>query len=65
MAEEAEKMDATSVDAKAILERHSKLKMERSTWDSFWQDIAEYVMPRKAEITEKQYYPDTVKQDRL
>ena len=54
-----------ALEAKDILDRWGVLKGQRSTWDSFWQDIADYVMPRKGEITEKMYHPDTIKQDRL
>lgn len=38
---------------------------DRSTWDSFWQEIAEFVMPRKGEITSKVSTPSSVRQDLL
>lgn len=34
-----------------IVSRFEKLANERYTWESHWQEIAEYVLPRKAEIT--------------
>src|SRR6056297_362670 len=34
------------------LKRFAAMKSERSTWDSLWQDISEYVLPRKSEITD-------------
>ena len=36
-----------------IIERNNELKNERNTWDTMWQDCANYVMPRKSDITEK------------
>lgn len=41
-----------------IIRRHDALTNERSVWDAFWQEIADYVMPRKAEIAwRSQSYP--------
>lgn len=34
-----------------IIARNNALKTERSTWSTLWQDIADYVMPRKSQIT--------------
>ena len=34
-----------------IRKRLDKLEADRSTWESHWQEILDYVMPRKAEIT--------------
>jgi len=34
-----------------LLKRHSQLKTNASSWESLWQEIADYVMPRKAQIT--------------
>lgn len=45
--------------------RYEKLKSDRSTWDSWWQDLADFVSPRKAEITEKEHFPSEVKERRL
>lgn len=37
--------------AEELLARHNALKSDRSTWDTLWQQIADYVMPRKSQIT--------------
>jgi hypothetical protein len=34
-----------------IKKRLDKLEADRGTWESHWQEILDYVMPRKAEIT--------------
>ena len=34
-----------------IRKRLDKLEADRGTWESHWQEILDYVMPRKAEIT--------------
>lgn len=39
-----------------IIDRNAELKSERATWSDMWQRCADYVMPRKAEITEKKTY---------
>ena len=36
-----------------IIRQNDRLKGDRSTWDAMWQDIANYVMPRKSAITEE------------
>lgn len=38
--------------------RFERLKSERSTWDSIWQEIADYVFPRKGGIISKDYTPN-------
>jgi len=48
-----------------ILDRNEELEAERLLWDQFFQDIANYVMPRKATITEHYLSPDTTQHDRL
>tara|TARA_B100001013_G_scaffold266587_1_gene168392 strand:+ start:3043 stop:4665 length:1623 start_codon:yes stop_codon:yes gene_type:complete len=37
--------------ARVLLKRLDKLKTLRSTWETHWQEIAEYIVPRKADIT--------------
>ncbi len=34
-----------------VLRREAELNTERRTWEAHWQSLADYVMPRKAEIT--------------
>lgn len=37
-------------DGKDIKQRYSRLKGERSTWETHWQEIADYFIPRKDNI---------------
>lgn len=39
--------------AEEIIRRNDSLKGKRSTWDTLWQNIADYVAPRKSQITTK------------
>ena len=43
----------TDKTAIQLLKRHGSLKRHRSTWESHWQEVADYVVPRKADITKK------------
>lgn len=52
-------------DAQSILRRYDALKSDRGTWDTWWQEIADYVFPRKAEITERNPTPTDEKAARL
>lgn len=45
--------------AERHIARHNYLKGERATWDTLWQDIADFVIPRKAEIVTRQGSPGT------
>lgn len=38
------------IDPKELVRRYSKLKSNRGTWESHWQEIADYVLPRRADI---------------
>ena len=51
--------------AERIVSRAADMASERAPWDTFWQEVGEYVMPRKGEITSKQFLPSTQKQDIL
>jgi len=48
-----------------VLARHSELLEERRPWEGTWQDIADYCLPRKAEITSKREFPTTNRNDLL
>ena len=42
-----------------ILHDHlSQLQNKRTTWESHWQEIADFVVPRKADITKKRTQGD-------
>ena len=34
-----------------LLQRHKRLKDERRVWESHWQDLAEVMLPRRADFT--------------
>jgi hypothetical protein len=36
---------------KDLLKRFGKLVTQRQTWESHWQEVADYMMPRKADVT--------------
>ena len=40
-----------------LLRRLSKLEQQRSTWESHWQELADYMRPRKADITQTSQTP--------
>ena len=44
-------MPETDEMAVTLLKRLSTLETQRQTWEDLWQDIADYVVPRKADIT--------------
>jgi hypothetical protein len=39
--------------ARVLLKRLDKLAVQRSTWEHHWQEVAEYVVPRKADVTKR------------
>lgn len=39
--------------AEQLVSRHNALKADRGTWDVLWQQIADYVMPRKSQVNTK------------
>jgi hypothetical protein len=52
---------ASNIDplATQIIKRNDLLKSKRSTWDSLWQDLADYIQPRKNQILTKTTNPDS------
>ena len=40
-------------NAVILLKRFGSLENQRQTWESHWQEIADYVVPRKADVTKK------------
>lgn len=51
--------------ADRVLTRAQDMASERMPWDAFWQEVAEYVMPRKGEILSRTFTPQTSRQDTL
>ena len=39
--------------AEVLAEQLALLENQRTTWEQHWQEIADYVVPRKADITRK------------
>ena len=39
--------------AATLLKRYGTLKTQRQVWESHWQEVADYIVPRKADITKK------------
>ncbi len=37
--------------AKTLLKRFDRLKSNRQNWESHWQEVADYMQPRKADVT--------------
>jgi hypothetical protein len=52
-------------DVDSIVKRNEALKSDRMPFMAFWQDVANYVMPRKSEILSQRMYPDQSKEQRL
>jgi len=44
---------AESQLVKDLLKRFSKLQTQRQTWESHWQEVSDYMMPRKADVTKR------------
>ena len=42
---------AVDENAAMLLKRFGSLENQRQTWESHWQEIADYVVPRKADVT--------------
>jgi hypothetical protein len=43
---------------KDLLKRFGKLVTQRQTWETHWQDVSDYMMPRKADVTKKRSQGD-------
>jgi hypothetical protein len=44
--------------AEKVMLRHQEMVMQRTTWETLWEDIAKFVMPRKAGLFTHQSQPD-------
>ena len=36
---------------KSIMSRFDRLKTGRQNWETHWQEVADFMMPRKADVT--------------
>ena len=39
--------------AKNLLKRYDRLKSQRQNWETHWQEVADYMQPRKADVTKR------------
>lgn len=53
------------VQARALLDRYQSLKALRQPWETLWQDISDYVMPRRAFNAGATLAPSTQRESRL
>ena len=44
---------AINSKAKMVIDKYETLKGQRQTWEDHWQDLADYFLPRKSNITVK------------
>jgi hypothetical protein len=40
---------------KALLSRFERLSGQRQNWETHWQEVADYMMPRKSDVTKKDH----------
>ena len=38
---------------KNLLSRYESLEGQRQNWETHWQEVADYMQPRKADVTNK------------
>ncbi len=39
---------------KSLLSRYERLEGQRQNWETHWQEVADYMQPRKADVTKKE-----------
>ena len=39
--------------SKGLLSRYEKLEGQRQNWETHWQEVADYMQPRKADVTKQ------------
>ena len=44
--------------AAVLMKRYKTLQQHRNNWESHWQEIADYIVPRKADITKQRHAGD-------
>jgi len=40
---------------KKLLTRFSRLAGQRQNWETHWQEVADYMMPRKSDVLKKEH----------
>lgn len=45
-----EQSDEVKRKVKMVIERHSRMKSERSNWETHWQECFNYIVPRKGDV---------------
>lgn len=54
-----------AVKVEAIIKKVDRLKADRANWEVYWQDLANFCLPRKAWITSKRTPGEQLRFDRL
>ena len=54
-----------SSDAATLVQEYEALKSERGNWETMWQDIAELMIPRRADFTNRYRAPGEQRRDRI
>ena len=52
-------------DAATLVQEYEALKGERGNWENMWQDIAELMIPRRADFTNRYRAPGEQRRDRI
>ena len=52
-------------DAATLVQEYEALKSERGNWENMWQDIAELMIPRRADFTNRYRAPGEQRRDRI
>ena len=47
---------AKEMTIKELKEYYSRLKAERGTFEALWQEVADYFIPNRSQITTKKYH---------
>jgi Bacteriophage head to tail connecting protein len=60
----AKRLDRVQL-ANYVLKRHASLEHKRSEWDAWWDEVADYCMPRKSQIRSSRTNPSAQKDAQL
>jgi Bacteriophage head to tail connecting protein len=50
-------MQILSQDPQRIIKKYDRLKADRATWETHWQDLADYILPNKDQVVQKVTVP--------